>query len=606
MSTFQAPPSRDTGQAAVAATGGRRPDSWGVLQTGALLRRATWNQRGLLLLAIAAPLLLAFLFAFHERSALISEAQESARRSAVALEQHAANVLDVHALILRQLDVLTNGRTSDQIRTDELLRITLSGFSRELTQVSTIGITDAAGNVITNSYRPSLDGLSVADRDYFLAHSRGSPAGIFVSEAFTGRATKQRQFALSIRRTLPGGEFGGVIFTTVPLEHFTAFWRGFTPSGGHLIPMVRPDGALIVTYPQIDSPQHLDPRGPFISHLTRARQGLYTAVSLVDGIERINAYSQVKNYPLFISFSVETSTVLQAWRNLVVGVSLLALVIAGLLVAIWVAAMRESQEQRLSAAKWERVARALQDEVARRHQAEESLRRGTERISFGDQLIGIVSHDLRNPLNTISLSASVIARRNTLEPRDAQLLQRIQIASQRATGLIHDLLDFTQARLVGRIPVHVRPMNFHELLHTVLAEVQANYPGRSIECALDAADARGEWDPDRLAQVIENLLANALKYGVQAGTIRVRTSSDATSFKLEVHNEGAPIADEKMALIFEPLQRGVDTSQPNPDRSIGIGLFIVRHIVDAHGGSLSVTSTLQEGTTFIVQLPRSS
>lgn len=572
-------------------------------EAGGLLQQASWKQRALLALAIAAPWLLAGLFALHQRSHAIAEAHESAQRSVVALEQHAANVVDAHALILRQLDILTHGRSWNQIRSDELLRITLAGFSRELTQVSTIGITDANGNVITNSFDTRADGVSVADRDYFVAHRSGAPVGIFVSEAFTGRASGQRQFALSIRRTLPGGEFGGVIYTTVPLEHFIAFWKDFTPSGGHLIPMVRPDGALIVRYPRSDSPQQLDPRGPFISHLTRSRKGLYTAVSQVDGIERINAYSQVKNYPLFISFSVETRTVLQGWRDQVLRVAMVAAMVAGLLVALWVVAVRQSQVQRLSAARWQAAARALQDAIARRQEAEESMRVGAERVSFGDQLIGIVSHDLRNPLNTISLNAAVIARRDALGPQDAQLLQRIQNASERAARMIRDLLDFTQARLGGRIPVHARTMNLHELLHSVLAEVEAGHPGR-IDCVLAAQDATGVWDPDRLAQLIENLVVNALKYGVEGGTVRIRTWSDAGALTLEVHNSGDPIPPEKMAVIFEPLQRGVDAGQPNPDRSIGMGLFIVKHIVDAHGGSMTVDSTPERGTTFTVRLPR--
>jgi signal transduction histidine kinase len=583
--------------------GGRLVFGRRLAQAAEVIQHASRKQRALLLLTVVGPFFLAGLFALHQRSTVISEAHESAQRSVVALEQHAANVVDAHALILRQLDILTTGRSPDQIRNDEILRITISGFSREVTQVSTIGVTDREGNVITHSSGANADGVSVADRDYFVAHRKGAPVGIFASEAFTGRVSNERQFALSVRRTLPSGEFAGVIFTSVPLDHFTAFLRGFTPSGGHLIPMVRPDGAVIVRYPRADSPSHLDPQGPFVSHLTRQRKGIYTAVSQVDGVERINAYSQVKDYPLFISFSVETHTVLHAWRNQVLAASSIAAIVTGLMMALWLTAIRQSNAQRLSAARWEAAARALQVEVARRGEAEKALRIGAERVSFGEQLIVIVSHDLRNPLNIVSLSAAVMARRDALGPQDAQLVQRIQHAAERAARLIRDLLDFTQARLEGRIPVHPRPMDFHDLLQGVLAEVEASHPDR-IEYFLDAADPRGEWDPDRLEQVIENLVLNALKYGVQSSRVRATTRSDENSLVLEVHNEGPPIPAEKMSVIFEPLQRGADVSQRNPDRSIGMGLFIVKHIVDAHGGSMSVDSTHGRGTTFVVRLPR--
>jgi signal transduction histidine kinase len=568
----------------------------------ALVTQASWKQQLLLLLAVAIPLSIAGLFAAVQRAEVIAEAQGSARRSVVALEQHAANVLDAHSLMLRQIDILTHHRAWEQIKNDELLRLTLSGFSRELSLVAAIGITDSTGTVITSSLDAKADGVSVADRDYFAAHRTGAPVGIFVSEAFTGRASNTRQFALSIRRNLPSGEFGGVIFTTVPLEHFTDFWRGFTPSGGHLIPMVRPDGALIVRFPRVDSPQHLDSRGPFISHLTRARTGLYTAISQVDGVERINAYSQIKAYPLFISFSVETESVLQTWRRQVAGASAIAVTVAGLLVALWMAVVRQSRAQQTSAERWEATARELESEISRRRRAEESVREGAERISFEEQLIGIVSHDLRNPLNAISLNAAVLAERDELSSEDAQVVRRIQNATQRATRLIEDLLDFTQARLGGRIPVHARRMDFHDLLRSVLAELEPFFPGR-IESALDAEGAHGMWDPDRLAQVLENLVINALKYG-DNGSVRVSTWSTRDSLVFEVHNHGAPIPPEKVAAIFEPLQRAVEGSQPNPARSIGMGLFIVKHIVEAHGGSVTVNSTREGGTRFKVQLPR--
>jgi signal transduction histidine kinase len=146
-------------------------------------------------------------------------------------------------------------------------------------------------------------------------------------------------------------------------------------------------------------------------------------------------------------------------------------------------------------------------------------------------------------------------------------------------------------------------MNFHELLATVLTELEAGHPDR-IECSFEAADARGEWDPDRLAQVAENLVVNALKYGTPGGTVHVKTWSDESSLMFAVHNDGAPIAPDKIGVIFEPLQRAGHPRQANPDRSIGMGLFIVKHIVEAHGGETRVDSTAEDGTTFTVRLPR--
>jgi signal transduction histidine kinase len=569
----------------------------------AVLVQSTWRQRLLLALAVGVPFAIAALFAFHHRAVVISEAHESARRSVVALEQHAANVIDAHALILRQLTVLVNGLSDGQIRNDQLLRVSLADFSRDFDQISAIVITDGNGNRLTSSPDATLRDSSLADRDFFVEHRKGEASGMLVSQAFAGGTPGEHHFALSVARMLPSGDFGGVIVTAIPLAHFTSFWKQFTPSSGYLIPMVRPDGALIVRYPHTDSPLRLDPRGPFISHLSASSRGLYTAVSNVDGVERINAYSQVRNYPLYVSFSVESATVLQIWHQRVGVAASLALVMALLLVALWLAVVRHSHMQRRSAAAWEDAARAFENEIALREQAQKSARAGVERVTFGNQLIGIVSHDLRNPLNTILLSANVLARRGALGSKDAQLVQRIQNAAERAAGLVRDLLDFTLTQMGGRIPVQRRAMNLHDLLHAVLAELEAAHPGR-VACLLDADDPRGEWDPDRLSQVVENLVSNALKYGAADGVVRVRTVCESRALRLEVHNEGEPIPAGKLRAIFEPLQRGAEASQPNPDRSIGIGLYIVRHIVEAHGGTVEAESATGLGTTFVVRLPR--
>jgi signal transduction histidine kinase len=132
-------------------------------------------------------------------------------------------------------------------------------------------------------------------------------------------------------------------------------------------------------------------------------------------------------------------------------------------------------------------------------------------------------------------------------------------------------------------------------------EVQLVHPQRRIDVVAQG-DGRGEWDPDRLAQVLTNLLSNALSYSPPDTPVTVRTRGTESELVLEVHNRGAPIPAEQLPLLFEPLARGA-SQQDRMGRSIGLGLFIVRHIVEAHGGSITVRSE-EEGTTFTVHLPR--
>jgi PAS domain S-box-containing protein len=222
------------------------------------------------------------------------------------------------------------------------------------------------------------------------------------------------------------------------------------------------------------------------------------------------------------------------------------------------------------------------------------------RAEFGEQLIGIVSHDLRNPLGAITLSVSVLERQEGLDERQSKTLTRITAAAARATRLIQDLLDFTRARLGGGIPIQRQPLDLHLLAQQVVEEVKLTHPGRKVTLARNG-QAAGEWDGDRLAQVITNLVNNALAYSPPDTPVHVETRGEEDAVFLRVHNQGEPIPAELLPHLFEPMTRG--TQKASTGRSIGLGLYIVCSIVRAHGGSVAVHSTASEGTVFTVRLP---
>jgi PAS domain S-box-containing protein len=242
---------------------------------------------------------------------------------------------------------------------------------------------------------------------------------------------------------------------------------------------------------------------------------------------------------------------------------------------------------------------AITQDVTRQKEQEEELRR---RVEFEQQLIGIVSHDLRNPLNAIALGAKGLLRREDLDARTAASTGRILGSAERATRMVRDLLDFTQARLGGTIPLQRQAVDLHVLARQVVEEVQAAHPGRTLRVEA-LGSGQGEWDADRIAQVLSNLATNAVSYSPEGTPVTVRLREEGGDVVLEVHNLGTPIPPEAMGRLFEPLQRGVqgvDSSR----RSVGLGLYIVDQLVRAHGGSVAVRSLAGEGTTFTVRLPR--
>lgn len=225
-----------------------------------------------------------------------------------------------------------------------------------------------------------------------------------------------------------------------------------------------------------------------------------------------------------------------------------------------------------------------------------------KRAEFDQQVIGIVSHDLRNPLNAIGMATALLLRHGQLDDQDVNIVSRIMSSSERAMRLIRDFLDFTHARVSGRIPVTPEPANIREIARHVFEEVHLVHPARPATIE-HTGEESGTWDADRLAQLIGNLLSNAFQHGSAQGAVRLMTHGDAEEALIEVHNDGVPIPPDDVARLFEPFQRGTHASV-HSGRSVGLGLYISKQIVAAHGGTITVQSTAQDGTRFSVRLPR--
>jgi PAS domain S-box-containing protein len=226
------------------------------------------------------------------------------------------------------------------------------------------------------------------------------------------------------------------------------------------------------------------------------------------------------------------------------------------------------------------------------------------RAEFDQQLIGIVSHDLRNPLNAIGMATALLLKYGQLSEQHVKIVTRIMSSSDRAVRLIRDFLDFTQTRVSGRIPVVRTEVNIREISRQVFEEVHLTQPHREgfIE---HAGDETGMWDGDRLAQLVGNLVSNAFQHSSETGAVRLTTTGGPDEVVIDVHNEGPPIPPDALERLFEPFERG-DDIRPHSGRSVGLGLYISRQIVEAHGGRIEVESSAARGTRFTVRLPRTA
>jgi two-component system, sensor histidine kinase and response regulator len=224
-----------------------------------------------------------------------------------------------------------------------------------------------------------------------------------------------------------------------------------------------------------------------------------------------------------------------------------------------------------------------------------------ETLRLNEELMAVVGHDLRNPLEVILMTAEVMSS-TTSDPAVLKNAQRLHRSGTRMRKIIDELLDVSRARLGGGIPLVRRPVDLLAIAKTSVAEAEVAHPERRIELH-PSGDLQGEWDANRLEQVLSNLIGNALRHGTQGTEVVVRLVGGPSGVMLEVFNQGC-IPPETLPRIFEPFQASRESRAQGG--GLGLGLYIVQQIVLAHDGTIAVSSETGCGTTMRVTLPRSA
>lgn len=216
-------------------------------------------------------------------------------------------------------------------------------------------------------------------------------------------------------------------------------------------------------------------------------------------------------------------------------------------------------------------------------------------------LLGVLGHDLRTPLGVVHMSASFLLRADTLDGPQTKAVARILTAAERMRDMVKDILDFTQTAFGVTLPITPAPADLGEVALQVVGEVSTVYPDSKIELHCDGSLA-GSWDAARIGQMLANLVANAVQHGA-ALPVTVTAAAAEDGVNVQVHNKGKPISAETQRTLFSPLRQASDGGRRPGSSGLGLGLYIVREIATAHGGSVQVRSD-DQGTTFSVRLPR--
>jgi signal transduction histidine kinase len=217
-------------------------------------------------------------------------------------------------------------------------------------------------------------------------------------------------------------------------------------------------------------------------------------------------------------------------------------------------------------------------------------------------LIGMVGHDLRTPLSTILMASGLLIAHGSLGEADARLVNRVVSSGQRMARMLNHLLDFTQARLGGELRLALAPTDLAAVCRDIAEELRIS-SSADIELEI-TGELVGPWDADRLAELVSNLVGNAIDHHAPGTAIAIRAREGGDSVVVEVTNEGASIPPDLLPVIFDAFRRleppGAATRK---GEHMGLGLFISAEIVRAHGGSIEARSD-SGSTTFTVRLPK--
>jgi PAS domain S-box-containing protein len=256
--------------------------------------------------------------------------------------------------------------------------------------------------------------------------------------------------------------------------------------------------------------------------------------------------------------------------------------------------LREANQHMVSATiRAQELAEEAEAARARLTTSERELREVAE---FREMFIGILGHDLRNPLGSIDMTATALLQHGRLDEKAKKQVTRIIGSSKRMTRMISQLLDLTRARLGGGFPLEPKPTDLGEVCRNVVDEFEG-----PIQLEVEG-DVTGTWDPDRLAEALSNIAGNAIEHAAPGTTVAVKAHADGPQVVVEISNRGKPIPDDVLPFIFEPFRRA-SQHERSATGNLGLGLYIAKQIVHSGCGTLAAYSA-DGRTTFLMRLPR--
>ena len=482
-----------------------------------------------------------------------------------------------------------------------------------LPESGSITVTDAAGT-ITHSTIGALVGESRRDSYIYQKLSKGGVDELVLDRPYLARP-EPRQYIIPVGRplTTPTGRFNGLLVATVMPEAYRAFFNTIEVGRDGVISVLHPDGVVLFREPSDTSRiNEAAEDDPLLKLAQQQPTGLIHAPLKPGGPTHISAYRTIGRPPVIVAVSLSEEDVLEDWRRQrrvsATAFGALTLTLGAIVVLLFrMVEGRERAERELhtvQALEAERL-RESNERLEAALEREQRARKETEAASYlKDQFLMTVSHELRTPLTAIYGWARVLGSRQMEAGQQARAIAAIERNAHAQTRLIEDLLDVSRA-ISGKIRLDARVINAADVLRTAVETVSQAMAAKRIafEADFDPATPPILADPDRLQQIVWNLLANAIKFTPEGGTVSLRLSHTATHVDIVVADTGSGIPADFLPYVFERF-RQAEAGSKRRYGGLGLGLAIVRHLVELHGGTVSAASAGEgQGATFRVSLP---
>ena len=546
------------------------------------------------------------------RDRMLKAGETRATNLAVVLSEYIRGSFTSADAALRQLQIHGNrvgGPSASRAEWDTIL----ASAKAALPESGSLSVTDVSG-IIVHSTQPAIVGQSRAENYVFKQLATNDADELGIDRPYPALTTPL-QYVIPLARRLrnDAGRFAGVVVAVVVPERYRKFFQTIDVGPDGSISVLHLDGVVLFREPSAANPinESADDH-PLLKVVQQKDAGVVHGPLTPGGPHFVTAYRKIGSPPLLVAVSLSEADVLSDWyqqrRIAVIALGALTLTL-GLIVAALLHVVTARQRIERELAEMQRVEaerlRTANERLEASLEREQLARKATEEASYlKDEFLMTVSHELRTPLTAIYGWARVLGTKEMPKPDQQRALAAIERNAHAQTRLIDDLLDVSRA-ISGKLRLEMRQVHVADILTAAMETVSPalTAKGIKVDVDLDPDTPPVAGDPDRLQQVAWNLLSNAIKFTPEGGTVRVRLRRAGRNVEIEVTDTGDGIAPEFLPHVFERF-RQADTGSRRRYGGLGLGLAIVRHLVELHGGTVTAESAGEgHGSTFRVLLP---